>query len=111
MTADKAADALTAGARLVDAQDGAAFAERHVAGSVNIPLEPSFASYVGWLLPFATPLVLSVPDGESGDALDEASMQLRRIGWDSVLGHSRAASTPGPRRVARRLVPICGSSG
>jgi glyoxylase-like metal-dependent hydrolase (beta-lactamase superfamily II) len=86
MTADEAADALTAGARLVDARDGAAFAERHVAGSVNIPLEPSFASYVGWLLPFATPLVL-VPDDESGDALDEASVQLRRIGWDSVLGH------------------------
>jgi len=68
---------------MVDARDGAAFAERHLAGSLNVPLEPSFASYVGWLLPFATPVVLSVPD----DALDEASVQLRRIGWDAVLGH------------------------
>src|SRR4249919_3383364 len=66
MTADQVADALAAGARMVDARDG-----------------PSFASYVGWLLPFATPVVLSVPD----DALDEASVQLRRIGWDAVLGH------------------------
>jgi hydroxyacylglutathione hydrolase len=76
----------------VDVRDGAAFAERHVAGSLNVPLEPSFPSYVGWLLPFATPVVLSVPDDEQDDerdddALDEASVQLRRIGWDAVLGH------------------------
>jgi hydroxyacylglutathione hydrolase len=59
-----------------------------VAGSLNVPLEPSFASYVGWLLPFATPVVLSVLDDErDDDALDEASVQLRRIGWDAVLGH------------------------
>jgi glyoxylase-like metal-dependent hydrolase (beta-lactamase superfamily II)/rhodanese-related sulfurtransferase len=84
MTADQVADALLAGARLVDVRDGAAFAERHVAGSLSVPLESSFASYVGWLLPFATPVVLSVPDE---GALDEASVQLRRIGWDAVLGH------------------------
>ena len=84
MTVDEVADALAAGARLVDAHDGAAFAEGHVAGSLSIPLEPSFASYVGWLVPFATPLVLSVQDEE---ALGEASVQLRRIGWDAVLGH------------------------
>jgi hydroxyacylglutathione hydrolase len=88
MTPDQVADALAAGARLVDVREGAAFAERHVAGSLNVPLEPSFPSYVGWLLPFATPVVLSVPDGErDDDALDEASVQLRRIGWDAVLGH------------------------
>jgi hydroxyacylglutathione hydrolase len=84
MRVDEVADALAAGARLVDARDGAAFAERHVAGSLSIPLEPSFASYAGWLVPFATPLVLSVQDEE---ALEEASVQLRRIGWDAVLGH------------------------
>jgi len=84
MTVDEVADALAAGARLVDVRDGDTFAERHVAGSLNIPLEPSFASYVGWLVPFATPLVLSVPDDE---ALEEACVQLRRIGWDAILGH------------------------
>jgi hydroxyacylglutathione hydrolase len=84
MTVDEVSDALDAGARLVDVCDGATFADRHVAGSLNVPLEPSFASYVGWLVPFATPLVLSVPDDE---ALGEASVQLRRIGWDAVLGH------------------------
>jgi rhodanese-related sulfurtransferase len=88
MTPDQVADALAAGARLVDVRDGAAFAERHVAGSLNVPLEPSFPSYVGWLLPFATPVVLSVLDDErDDDALDEASVQLGRIGWDAVLGH------------------------
>src|SRR4029450_7443835 len=47
MTVDEVADALAAGAQLVDARDGATFAERHVAGSLSIPLEPSFATYVG----------------------------------------------------------------
>jgi rhodanese-related sulfurtransferase len=84
MTVDEVADALAAGARLVDVRDGAAFAERHVAGSLNVPLEPSFSSYVDWLVPFATPLVLSVADDE---ALEEACVQLRRIGWDAILGH------------------------
>jgi len=118
MTADEVADALAAGARLVDARDGAAFAERHVAGSLNVPLEPSFASYVGWLVPFATPLVLSVPDDE---ALDEASVQLRRIGWDAVLGHlgggsdawaaSGRATSSFPTVRAEQLVDEIGAGG
>ena len=84
MTADEVADALAGGAWLVDLRMGAAFAQAHVPGSLSVPLEPSFASYVGWLLPFATPVVLSLPDD---DALEEASVQLRRIGWDAILGH------------------------
>ena len=102
MTADEVADALAAGARLVDARDGAAFAERHVAGSLNVPLEPSFASYVGWLVPFATPLVLSVPDDE---ALDEASVQLRRIGWDAVRSSRRRQRCVGRVGPGDELVP------
>ncbi len=84
MRPDEVATALADGAWLVDVRDGASFAARHVPGSLNIPLEPSFASYVGWLLPFATPVVLSVRDR---DGLAEATVQLRRIGWDAVLGH------------------------
>jgi rhodanese-related sulfurtransferase len=84
MNADEVSAALAEGTWLVDARDGATFAAGHVPGSLSIPLEPSFAAYVGWLLPFATPIVLLAPDRA---ALAEASTQLRRIGWDAVAGH------------------------
>ncbi|HET7236161.1 MAG TPA: rhodanese-like domain-containing protein [Actinomycetota bacterium] len=84
MTVDDAAAALAGGAWLVDTRNGSHFAGAHVPGSLNVPLEPSFAAYVGWLLPFATPIVLLV---ESHEGLVEASTQLHRIGWDPVLGH------------------------
>jgi glyoxylase-like metal-dependent hydrolase (beta-lactamase superfamily II)/rhodanese-related sulfurtransferase len=84
MTADEAAAAVAGGAWIVDTRDGSRFAGAHVPGSLNIPLEPSFAAYVGWLLPFVTPVVLLA---ESRDALVEASTQLHRIGWDTILGH------------------------
>ncbi len=75
--------AVAHGARLVDAREGSAFAQAHVPGSLNVPLEESFASYVGWLVPFDAPLVLVVP-GASGRI--EARTQLFRIGYDRVLG-------------------------
>lgn len=74
--------AVRAGARLVDGREGAAFAEAHVPGSLDVPLEDSFASYVGWLVPFGTPVVL-VADEPAERA--EAVVQLFRIGYD-VLG-------------------------
>jgi glyoxylase-like metal-dependent hydrolase (beta-lactamase superfamily II)/rhodanese-related sulfurtransferase len=84
MSPGDVASSLADGAWLVDARDGAAFAAEHVPGSVSIPLEDSFAAYVGWLLPFDTPMIVSVLDD---DALVEAATQLFRIGRDAVLGH------------------------
>jgi glyoxylase-like metal-dependent hydrolase (beta-lactamase superfamily II)/rhodanese-related sulfurtransferase len=75
--------ALAGGARLVDAHEAAAFAQAHVAGSLSVPLEDSFGSYVGWLVPFGTKLVVIAPDAE---ARDEIVTQLFRIGFD-VLGY------------------------
>ena len=75
---------VAAGARLVDAREGTAFATAHVPGSLNVPLEDSFASYVGWLVPFDTPIVLVAPDAE---ARAEATTQLFRIGYDRLLGY------------------------
>jgi glyoxylase-like metal-dependent hydrolase (beta-lactamase superfamily II)/rhodanese-related sulfurtransferase len=74
------------GAVVVDARDGAGFAAAHVPGSINVPLEDSFASYVGWLVPFDEPLVLIVPE-PPGEALAEAAVQLFRIGYGRVLGY------------------------
>jgi glyoxylase-like metal-dependent hydrolase (beta-lactamase superfamily II)/rhodanese-related sulfurtransferase len=84
LSADAVAGMLAEGAWLVDTRDGPSFAAAHVPGSLNLPLEASFAAYVGWLLPFDTPVALLV---ESHGALVEAATQLHRIGWDAVGGH------------------------
>ncbi|HEX9123354.1 MAG TPA: MBL fold metallo-hydrolase [Actinomycetota bacterium] len=76
------------GAWIVDVRDGSDFAAAHIPGSLNIPLEESFASYVGWLLPFDDPLVLVAPE-PPGEAVHEATRQLFRIGYERVLGSLR----------------------
>jgi hydroxyacylglutathione hydrolase len=80
---DEVAAFLADGGWLVDSRPGGEFAAGHVPGSLNVPLESSFGSYVGWLVPFGTPLALLVPDGT---ALAEASRQLFRIGYEGVMG-------------------------
>jgi glyoxylase-like metal-dependent hydrolase (beta-lactamase superfamily II)/rhodanese-related sulfurtransferase len=80
---DEIRASMEAGVPLVDTRPGDAFARAHVPRSLNIPLEASFASYVGWLLPFGEPLTLLVEDHE---ALVEASTQLFRIGVERIEG-------------------------
>ena len=79
------ASAAAGGARIIDGRGRAAFAEAHVPGSLNIELDDTFAAYVGWLLPFGAPIELVLPD-PTEQALEEATTQLLRIGYERVLG-------------------------
>jgi len=74
------------GTHVVDARWRVQFARAHIPGSVNVELNDTFGSYVGWVVPFASPVALVLPDDEPG-ALDEAVTQLHRIGYDRVEGH------------------------
>ncbi|HEX6230213.1 MAG TPA: MBL fold metallo-hydrolase [Actinomycetota bacterium] len=84
LPAERVASLLSEGACLVDAREGSAFAAGHVPGSLNVPLEASFGSYVGWLVPFGSPVVLLLP---GRGALEEAATQLFRIGYERLEGH------------------------
>jgi glyoxylase-like metal-dependent hydrolase (beta-lactamase superfamily II)/rhodanese-related sulfurtransferase len=77
--------AMAAGAHVVDARSRRAFAASHIPGSLGVELSDTFASYVGWLVPFAAPLVLVLPE-PTDDALVEATEQLIRIGYDRIDG-------------------------
>jgi hydroxyacylglutathione hydrolase len=77
--------AAAAGATIVDARDRDSFAAGHVAGSLNIELDGTFAGYVGWLVPFGSPVVFVLPD-DAPDALAEATTELLRIGYERVPG-------------------------
>lgn len=79
------AAAVAAGAHVVDGRGRAQFAAGHLPGSLNIELTDSFASYVGWFVPFGAAVALLLPE-PLGEALEEATTQLFRIGYDRVAG-------------------------
>ena len=76
--------AVANGARIVDGRRRGEIAAGHIPGSLTVELRDTFASYVGWILPVGTPLVLVLP--ETTDASTEAVDQLIRIGFDRIVG-------------------------
>jgi hydroxyacylglutathione hydrolase len=72
-----------AGVAVVDGRSRAAFAAGHIPGALNVELGDDFGTYVGWLLPFDTPVALVLDPSQ--DAV-EAVRQLARIGFDAVRG-------------------------
>lgn len=74
---------LAAGEWVVDLRSGTAFAAGHVTGSVNVGLDGQFATYLGWLIPWGTPLTLL---GESAEQVADAQRELVRIGIDRLAG-------------------------
>ena len=64
---------------MIDLRNRAAFAPGHVPGTINIGLDDSFVTYVGWLIPWGTPVTLL---GSSELAVEEAQRELVRIGID-----------------------------
>jgi hydroxyacylglutathione hydrolase len=72
------------GIPLVDGRRREAFAREHVPNALNIELDSSFGTYVGWTLPFNTPLMILIEDE---DGRREAVVQLIRIGYERVEGY------------------------
>ena len=83
--ADKEAIArsLAAGEWVVDLRTRTAYAAGHVRGSLNIGLDGQFSTYLGWLIPWGTPLTLL---GESPEQVADAQRELVRIGIDQLQG-------------------------
>jgi hydroxyacylglutathione hydrolase len=80
---------LAAGEWVVDLRNRVAFAAGHLAGTLNFGLDGSFATYLGWLIPWGTPLTLL---GETAEQVAEAQRELVRIGIDRPAAH--ATGTP-----------------
>jgi hydroxyacylglutathione hydrolase len=74
------------GAWVVDGRGRRAFAEAHLPGSINVELTDSFASYVGWVVPFNHRLVLVLPPPEETH-LDEAVAKLLAVGYERIEGY------------------------
>jgi glyoxylase-like metal-dependent hydrolase (beta-lactamase superfamily II)/rhodanese-related sulfurtransferase len=84
---------LAAGEWVVDLRTRTAFVSGHVAGSLNLGLDGSFATYLGWVIPWGTPLTLL---GETPEQVQEAQRELGRIGIDRI----RSAAYGDPQELA-----------
>jgi len=67
---------LEAGEWVIDLRDRIAFAAGYLPGSVSFPLDGSFASYLGWMVPWGAPLTLL---GETPEQVAQAQRELARI--------------------------------
>jgi hydroxyacylglutathione hydrolase len=70
---------IAAGEWVVDVRDRKAFAAGFVRGSVSFPLDGSFATHLGWTIPWGSPVTLL---GESVEQIAQAQRELARIGID-----------------------------
>ena len=78
---------IESGEWVVDLRDRVAFCAGFVPGSVSFPVDGSFATYLGWVLPWGTPVTLL---GQSLEQVARAQRELARIGID------RLAAAAGP---------------
>jgi hydroxyacylglutathione hydrolase len=76
---------VASGALLVDTRPSVEFAERHRAGSLNVPLGGSFLTWAGSVVPPDRDLVI-VTSAAQRAAADQAVRELRLIGLDRVCG-------------------------
>jgi glyoxylase-like metal-dependent hydrolase (beta-lactamase superfamily II)/rhodanese-related sulfurtransferase len=74
---------IAAGEWVVDLRDSSAFAAGHLGGSLSFPLGGQFVTYLGWLLPWGTPVTLLGPTVE---VVGQAQRELVRIGIDRPAG-------------------------
>jgi hydroxyacylglutathione hydrolase len=80
---DEALALVNTGAQLLDTRDPADFAGAHLAGSVNIGLGGSYATWAGTILEREWAIVIVAEPGRE----QEAALRLGRIGFDNVAGH------------------------
>lgn len=90
---------IEAGEWVVDLRSRTAYATGHLHGSIGIELGDQFSTYLGWLIPWGTPLTLIA---ETDDALREAQRQLVRIGIE----RPDAAAVGTPAELATRPADV-----
>jgi hydroxyacylglutathione hydrolase len=77
--------ALASGARVVDLRPAATFAEGFIPGTISIPLNRAFVSYVGWLIDVDQEVFLLTGGSDDGNVRRAAS-ELSMIGIDRISG-------------------------
>ena len=82
LSPEQIAEALAAGAKIVDARSVEEFGAGHLRGSINVPVNGRMAETVGMVVAPDDSIILLAPEGEE----QEAAVRFHRIGFDHVLG-------------------------
>jgi len=93
---------IAAGDWVVDLRTRDRFAAAHIEGSINVEAGDGFATYLGWLVPAGTPLVLI---GESPEAVAAAQRALARIGVDRPVAQATVGFNPPASDMSVRAYP------
>lgn len=80
---DASTDVALGGATVIDIRPRTAFAAGHLPGAIGIEMSDQVGVWTGWLRPPSTPLVLVAAADQD---IEEAVIQLGRIGFDDVRG-------------------------
>ncbi|MFA9431085.1 rhodanese-like domain-containing protein [Egicoccus sp. AB-alg2] len=97
-----------AGEWVVDLRNRRVFAHEHVRGTLNIQLEDNASTYLGWLIPWGTPVTLLA---DSPEEVEQMQRQLVRIGIDRPAGQvpdGLAGVTPAADRGSYHVTDFAG---
>ena len=86
LDASRLATRLSSGATIVDTRATTLFAAGHIPGTINIPLNKSFSTWAGSIVPYEQDLCLII-DGDVEARASEAARDLAMIGLDCVAGY------------------------
>jgi len=98
VTVEGVTDAVLSGQWVIDLRRRTAFADGHVAGSLNVEHGDQFSTYVGWLVPWQDDIVLLADDPT---LLDDAVTDLAAIGIEGVGAHVLEPETLLPASLRR----------
>ena len=76
---------IEAGEWVVDLRSREVFASAHVPGALNFDLDGAFINYLGWMIPWGTPITLL---GATTEQVQAAQRELVRIGIDRPAGQA-----------------------
>lgn len=98
------ASVVASGAMVIDARPAAEFAKRFLPGTLNIPLNNSFVTWAGWLVPYDVDIYLLL--GEGADTqVDDAVRALALIGLDRIKGSFMESALERVQRAAMSAIP------
>jgi hydroxyacylglutathione hydrolase len=85
LTAEQVRAFRNEGAAIVDLRPSLRFVAGHIPGAHSVALRAAFGTWVGWVVPFGTPIVLVT---DENPAQHEAAVrQLIRLGYDQIPGY------------------------
>lgn len=95
LAATRLEEILAEGALVLDLRPAGQFSTRFLPGTINIPLNKSFSTWAGWLVPYDQDLYLIT------DRVEEARRELASIGLDRIAGVFRPSAVEQLPRQAR----------